>query len=360
MPDACTVAFDVTPLVGNRTGIGAYVELLQAALERRATRPVVELHPYVLSSRAASLPPGAVRLPVPARFARSAWAGAAAVPVDLALGRSAVVHATNFLAPPTRHPVVVTVHDTGPLTAPDPVGEAVRRSVHKGAWVHTPTEAVAAEVRSLLATERVVAVHHGPPPPPRPAGPLPLELGSDRYVVAVGTLEPRKNLPRLIAAFAHVATTIDDLHLVIAGGDGPAAPAVAEAIEHLPAPMRARVHRTGWLDRPARDALLASAAALAYPSLDEGFGFPVLEGFAHRVPVLAADIPALREVAGDGAAFADPTDVEAIAAALHALVDDAGVRARLVDAGTTRLATFSWTVAADAMADLYVRVAAEC
>jgi glycosyltransferase involved in cell wall biosynthesis len=358
-----TVAVDVGSLIGRPTGVGRFTAELVHALDALADPPV--LVRYVLSGRAA-LPTGVVRLPYPARAALAAWGR-----VDHPRGRRSlrgvdVVHGTNYVVPPTGWPTVVTVHDCSPLTHPERVHPVVRafvpvlrRAVAAGAWVHTPSAYVAAQAGELLGTTRVRAIPHGAPRPlatdatSRQLTPALAVLAGRPYVLAVGTIEPRKNLPRLVAAFGAVADDHPDVALVLAGADGPDSPAVTAAIERLAPPVRRRVVTTGWIDDATRERLLWGASVFAYPSLDEGFGLPLLEAFAASVPVVAAAAGALPEVAGDAALLVTPTDVDALANALAVVLDDDATRRRLLAAGHRRLAHFDWSATAAAMVGLY-------
>jgi glycosyltransferase involved in cell wall biosynthesis len=140
---------------------------------------------------------------------------------------------------------------------------------------------------------------------------------------------------------------------VIAGADGPATDAVRAATEQLPAAIRERVVRLPNVDEDTRAALIRRAAILAYPSADEGFGFPVLEAMAAGVPVVSSDAAALVEVGGGATVTAPVGDPVALAAALASVLGDAQLRARLVAAGRARAAEFSWDDAARRMWELY-------
>src|SRR5439155_19580725 len=126
------------------------------------------------------------------------------------------------------------------------------------------------------------------------------------YVLAIGTIGPRKNLPRLVRAFGSIGDP--SLRLVIAGPDGPDRPVVDAAIAALPDP--GRVVLTGFVPDGVRRTLIAGARPLAYPSLYEGFGFPMLEAMSLGVPVVTSGLGSMREVAGDAAEFAQPPDVD--------------------------------------------------
>jgi glycosyltransferase involved in cell wall biosynthesis len=367
------VAVDVTPLVGARTGIG--VALAETLAAFGALDPAPRLVPYALSWRArrdGSAPAGARIVPVPAGALLRAWARADVPRIDRWLRPAEVVHGTNYLAPPSRHPTLVTVNDCSFVRFPElctpevrAFAPALRRAVRRGVTVHTTSKFVAAEVDEyfgpgLRDAGRVVVVPFGVPrfaSEPRLRADVEHALHGIPYVLSIGTLEPRKNLPRLVAAFARVAPVHDDLRLVIAGQDAPARPAVDAAIAALPPAVQTRVVLTGTVDDATRHALLLGAAVVAYPSLYEGFGFPALEAMASNVPVVTSRTGALPEVAGDAAILVDPTDVDAIAAAITSVLSDRELRADLVARGAERVRRYSWAKTAEGLAALYTRLA---
>jgi len=355
------VAFDSGPLHGPKTGIGFAVESLRSALQQRDD---IDLHQYVLSFRA-QLADDVTRLPLPAALAHRAWTRVAHPTVDRWLGSAQLVHGTNYVVPPTSLPTLVSVYDCWFLRHPDQAdptvrraGEVLRAAVRRGAAVHTSSHATADAVRDLLPGAAVHVIHLGPLPlrgDAVPPVPVP-ELVGRPFVLAMGTIERRKNLPRLVAAFGAVATALPDLTLVLAGGPGDDSPGVDAAIDALPAALAARVVRTGRVDEPVRSWLLHSARVLAYPSLDEGFGFPLLDAMQAAVPVVASTAGSIPEVAGDAALLVAPDDVDALAMALVAAVTDDDVRHRLLAAGDARWRQFSWQRCADEMASLYRRL----
>jgi glycosyltransferase involved in cell wall biosynthesis len=175
--------------------------------------------------------------------------------------------------------------------------------------------------------------------------------GTDRYVLALGTVEPRKDLPTLVAAFDAVAAGDGDLRLVVAGPDGwgvDAYQAAVDAAHHAD-----RVVRLGWVEPPARAGLLAGASAFAYPSLYEGFGYPPLEAMSVGVPVVATTAGSLPEVLGDAAVLVAPRDTDALAGALAEVLTDAGVRDALVARGRERVARYSWDRCAEGLVAVY-------
>jgi glycosyltransferase involved in cell wall biosynthesis len=278
------------------------------------------------------------------------------------------VHGTNFVVPPSGRPSVVTVHDCSLVTHPmlvDPVVRlfvpVLRRAVARGAWVHTPSAYVAGQVRELFGTDRVSAIHHGAPPAVVVDASMPRLPGLDGrpYVLSVGTREPRKNHARLVEAFGLLHAEQPELALVLVGSPGPAQGAIDAAIASLSHDAASQVLITDWLPEAQRNAALQRAEALAYPSLDEGFGLPMLEAMRAGVPVVASTAGALAEVAGDAALLVAPDDAVALAGALRIAITDSAERVALVERGHDRVDTFSWDDTARAMVELYRTVMAD-
>jgi len=367
------VALDATPLLTARAGVG---EFCWRALQALAPRPDLSVAAFAVSWRrrhglGSQLPPGvALRdRPMPARPLHKSWSYWAFPPIEAFIGRADVVHGTNFVVPPAWWAAtVVTVHDLTPVYFPDLVEPAtlafpdlIRKALRRGTWVHTPSEFVAREVVEVFGAppERVRAVHHGlVPPVPRPGalggGQLPSWV--TQYVLAVGTVEPRKDLPTLVRAFGSVAEDRPGLALVIAGREGWGRAQLDEAVAACPVPDQ--VLRLGWVGDAARDELVARATVLAYPSLYEGFGFPPLEAMAAGTPVVTTRCGALPEVLGDAARFVDVGDADALAQALGELVDDEDARQELARRGLERARLYTWEECAAGLARLYHDAAA--
>jgi glycosyltransferase involved in cell wall biosynthesis len=177
------------------------------------------------------------------------------------------------------------------------------------------------------------------------------------FVLSIGTLEPRKNLPHLVLAFAALAAVHPDVRLVIAGHDGPGRPAVDAALDRLDPSARARVLLPGGVSDAGRRALLERAAVLAYPSIYEGFGFPVLEAMTAGVPVVAARAGSIPEVAGDAALLVEPTDEVALAEELDRVLSEPEVRAELVARGRDHVRSFAWDDTARRLTACYRKLA---
>lgn len=363
------VAFDGTPLLGIRTGVG---HTTAAMLDALTEREELDLAVYAVTFRGRSklavmMPAGAraATQPIPARFVRTLWQRAATPRIERWTGPVDVVHATNFVGPPSGAPVVVTVHDLTFVHRPDLADKAtrayhslIRRALDRGAVVHTASDYVAAGVREEfgLAPERVVRIYPGLHA--RGAGDPEAGrrlAGAQRYALFIGQIEPRKNLPTLVRAFHRVADTDPDLRLVLAGPQGPDTENVERAVRA--GHHGDRVLRTGYVSDRARLDLLAGSALFAFPSLDEGFGHPPLDAMAAGVPVVAAAAGAMPEVLGDAALLVDPTDVTALADGIEELLHDDMLRATLVERGDRRWRKFTWESTACELVALYRNLA---
>jgi glycosyltransferase involved in cell wall biosynthesis len=386
------VGLDATPLLGPQTGVGRYVAALAGALaglpgpepEEVALVPfswrgTADLPRVVATLEGGPAPPAGRlrcgRRRVPARLLQAAWTRLPVPPVEWLAGPVDVFHATNYVAPPARRAAgVVTVHDLSYLRYPEMVTaasarylELVPRALGRGAVVCTPTAAIAAEVADTyrLAPERLVVTPLGIGPAWwRAVAPDPAWLAAhdlpERYLLFVGAREPRKNLPTLLAAYRALLAG----RVPLAGGPGAGGaglpplvlagpPGWGEALDLAGLPAGA-VRTPGYLAEDDLARLVAGAAALAVPSWYEGFGLPALEALACGTPVVASDLPALREVLADQAELVPPGDADALADALLRVLDDpGGEQARA--ARRARAAGFTWDACARATLDAYHR-----
>lgn len=363
-----SVAIDGEPLFGRRTGVGRFCEGLIAAL---AAAGEIDVSVFAVTWRTReelgrAIPAGArlVGRPLPSRPMRAIWRSGLDLPIDAAIGCPDVVHGTNSIVPPTRRAArIVSVHDLAPLRYPEICHPAtlvfpqlVRRAVRDGAWVHADSSFVAGEVMETFGADpdRVRVIHPGVPP--LPTGGRAPDIGPfDRYILAVGTVEPRKDYPGLVRAFDLIAGDRPGLALVIAGADAWGADRLAETM--TASPHRDRIVRPGWLEDADLAALIRGASVLAYPSLYEGFGFPPLQAMAEGVPVVATAAGSVPEVVGDAAVTVAPGDIEGLAAALASVLDDDEERAARTALGRDRAALFRWETTAALMTDLYRQAA---
>lgn len=311
-------------------------------------------------------------LPTPNEYARALWEQTV-VPLQASRRGIEVYHSPNYILPAAlRCPSVVTVHD---LTYLD-------RSLHRWTSHHYLSAMTAAALRQATAvvavseyTRRLVEAHYphtegrvrviyqGLAQGMRRPEPAAVEAFRERkafghpYVLYVGTIEPRKNVARLIQAFERaVAAGSLPHHLYLAGAWGWKAGPVADAL--AASPLAARIHRTGYLEDAELPLWYAAADAFVYPSLEEGFGLPPLEAMACGAPVVTANTSSLPEVVGDAALTVDPTDLNALAGAMAGLCTDPPLRSRLRLAGLQRAARFTWAQSAREHLALYRTVAA--
>lgn len=364
------VGLDVTSLLDRRTGVGAFTS---EVLARLAAHDDIEVIGYSVSWRgrngalATRLPPGVSvsSRPMAAQPLRQLWRRMDWPPITWWTGKVDVVHGPNFVVPPAPGAAeLMTVHDLTFIHHPELCTRdtlqypgLMRRALRRGAHVHAVSEFVANEVVDVfgVATDRVHVVANGidvleagdPAEGRRLAG-------SDRYVLALGTIEPRKDFPLLVGAFDEIASTDRDVRLVIAGQNGWGVAALDAALER--ARHRDRVTRTGFVTDRERADLLAGATVFAYPSRYEGFGLPPLEAMAAGTAVVTTRTGALPGVLGDAAAFVEPGDRDALATTLADLLDNPSHRDELIAKGRSRVALYSWDACAEGVVRLYQRL----
>ena len=364
------IAWDLTTLCMPATGIGRYTrEALYATARARQDWEFVATSfaggegTRRLRSAIGEMPPNVEHRHVRVPGARLVRRGLTALPVptlEAMVGRVDAFVGSEWFHPRQRHGRRVSiVYDIGPLLHPEWVDEQTRRFhlrtlrtlERRADLVVCISEATAADVvrEARVGRERIAIVHPGvdeaffdavPAPPPI--------LGRAPYVLAVGTINERKNLGVLIDAFAEVARRDRDVRLVVVG----APDRDAERI-------RARIHERGVKDRTVllgfvSDAelpgIVAGARVLAFPSLFEGYGMPVTEAMAAGVPVVASSAPSIDEACGGAAVRVCPTDAQAFADAIRGLLGSDHERRRLIDAGRAFSSTQRWGASGEAFA----------
>jgi glycosyltransferase involved in cell wall biosynthesis len=349
------VGIDVSPSTIGATGVARYTDQLCIAL----TAAGAELSPFAFGRGTRTPAVGARHVRVPLRVLELSWRLLAWPRAESVSGPVDVVHSIDMEAPPTGRPLVVTVHDVAAVERPElhpPRATAAQALRIRAAARADAVIAVSRSTAEALAGRGVDAekIHVVPlgatalPAPVPPRAPIP-----DGFLLAVGEVNPRKDLPTLVAALAR--SGVDDLRLVIAGpyAEGAAAIALRRAIrEHG---LDERVDLVGPVDDGNLAWLYQRAVALCYPTLAEGFGLPLLEAFDAGCPVIASDLAVLRET-GDGvAAFAPPGDVQAFAAQIQRIATDVTARQELAAAGRDRVRGYTWSAAAERTIDVYRR-----
>jgi glycosyltransferase involved in cell wall biosynthesis len=295
------------------------------------------------------------RLPIPGRSLPML----ARIGLDAArlCGGVSVFHLTDYIHPPVnRATTVLTVHDLAFAADPEFHGreqsrvlmERTRRAAGRAARVICPTHATAEMVRAHLEVEpqRIQVIPFGCDHVPEVTAPPPI---GEPYILSLGTVEPRKNHLQPLRAWSPLPAPRP--RPVVLGRRGWECASIVTALS-----AAAAGGGVTWLEN-ADDATvyryLAHAEVLVYPSRFEGFGFPPLEALALGTPVLAGDTPALREVLGSAAWFADPADAEDLRDKLEGMVKDGGARARAQSEGRRQAAQYRWRDCARAHAELY-------
>lgn len=372
------IAIDYTPALRQGAGIGRYTRGLVAALAALDRQ-----NSYILFC-AGERPPAndwpanfAVRhSPLAARWLTIAWHRLRIpAPAELLTGACDLFHAPDFALPPLRRPRgIVTIHDLSFLRLPhcaDPglrafLERVVPRSVARAARVLADSESTRRDLVELLGvvndkisvvTPAVDERFRRVTDPGQLAAVRARYRLPPRFVLGIGTLEPRKNFVGLIRAFAQMRwTTGLDYALVIAGRPGWLYEAIFEQVRRES--LEDRVLFPGFVADADLPALYSLADLLAYPSLYEGFGIPVLEAMACGTPVVTSNNSSLPEAAGPAALLVDAEDVGALAEAMMRVLEDEQLRAQMIARGYEHARRFTWQRSAAALLETYRAAAA--
>lgn len=389
------VGIDVTSALRQGAGIGRFTrEIVRALLALDAARG--PSHRYVLFAATGGLPrpvweprlaymtqPAAAgrlalstcRLPLSDDWLHRLWHRARLpIPIELFIGRVDLLHEPDFVLPPTRRgtPTLLTVHDLTFKRDPDSAFPRLRRylervvprSVQRATHVLADSAATQSDLVELFGappgkisvipggvdsrfapvtdTERLAAVRDK------------YAIGQAPFILGIGTLQPRKNFKRLIQAFNSGKAQGAKRRLVIAGGKGWLYDDILAEVKRLG--LEGDVLFIGFVDDEDLPALYSAASVLAYPSLYEGFGLPVLEAMACGTPVVTSNVSSLPEVAGEAALMVPPTDVAALSEALLRVLTDGALRAHMVERGLAQARRFTWENSARQLLAAYERV----
>ncbi len=358
------IGFDGRALGSPAGGMRRYTRELFGAMRRVA--PEIEV--LALGAPAeGGAPPDGVRA-VPLRGTLPTNLGWTAVTLARAARRARLdlFHAPSYTAPPWGvHPLVLTIHDVSYERHPewypyrrDPLRRwFYRRSALAADRIVTDSQFSRAEIAAAYGIDpgriRVVPLGVGPEFSPGDSVATPAPRVRRPYLLHVGDLHPRRNLPMVVRAFAaaRAAGPFGDLGLVLAGTDRGHATEVTREAQR--AGVADAVLLTGPIDAPTLLRLYRSAALFVYPSRYEGFGLPVLEAMATGLPVIAARASSIPEVAGDAGMLVDAGDEHGFATAIRHLLEDPTTAAHYRSAGLARSASFTWERAAAATLEVY-------
>ncbi len=375
------IGIDYTAALKQSGGIGRYTRGLITTLARLDPH-----HTYLLLATPDAPPAGLAAFqpypnfshkiyPLPERWLTIAWHRFfIPAPVEWLAGPLDLFHSPNFILPPTRRAkTLLTVHDLSFIRHPQGAVDSLRR------WLNYVVPRSLARADHILADslstqndlielyhlplDRITVVGAGVEERFQPvADPTVLAAARQRYhlppekfVLGLGTLEPRKNFTGLIAAFSQ-SPLPETHHLVIAGGKGWLYDDIFAAAQN--SPVTDRIHLIGFVADTDLPALYSLADIFAYPSHYEGFGIPVIEAMACGTPVVCANNSSLPEVAGTAAIQIPAADTLALAGALHRLAVDETLRQQAVAEGFAQARRFNWPAAAERLLSVYHRLAA--
>ncbi len=393
MVDRLHLSLDVTAVPTNPVGAGQYTLQLTRVLDQRPDVELLVVARRRDGSRWRAVAPGSgvVTVAPELRPLRLAWEQIR-LPVLLKHQTVEVHHGPHYTMPEhSKVPAVVTIHDLSFFEAPQwherskvlLFQRAIRVAARRAAVVVCPSQATADELARWCRVDGdVVVAHHGVDLDRfRPVESAPgsdaallseLEIGSTRvrgsggagagggagrlgdgtpFLVFVGTLEPRKDVPTLVHAFARVAGRHPEARLVLAGGAGWGASQVEEAV--AASGMRSRIIRTGYVKDDIIPALFRAAVAVVYPALYEGFGLPALEAMACGAPLITSSGSAMEEVTGDSATLVPPGDVVALSEALDGALAGDGPDAERRRRGLDIAARHTWAASASKHMEAY-------
>lgn len=373
------IGIDYTAAIWQSAGIGRYTrELVRSAIAMGGA------FEYVLFYAAGGLPAQqpyvtdlqrmcqmyahvrAVPIPLSPRLLANIWQRfRLPLPVEWFTGKIDILHAPDFVLPPNRSRALLTVHDLTFVLHPECfkpalrryLSRAVPRSLPHASLILADSYATRADLiqHMHVSAERVAVIYPGVsaqfrPLPAAITEPVRQRLGlPTSFLLFVGTLEPRKNLVRLLQAFQPLSSS---LHLVIAGRKGWLYEPIFTTVEQ--SGLTRQVMFLDFVDDADLPALYNLAQVFVYPSLYEGFGIPVAEALACGTPVVTANVASLPEVAGDATVLVDPLDIRAITTGIEQALADVE---RLRVAGPRQAARFTWEESARALLDCYQNLA---
>lgn len=371
-----SIAIDYTPAYEQGGGIGRVTRDLVAALAQHDTETNYRLFVAGAFHHQLSPAPGTnfrwQPVPIAPLWLARLWHRAKMpLPVNWFTGKIHLYHATDFVLPPVSAGIktLVTIHDVSFVRVPAAASptlkayldKVVPESIWRADHVIAVSQATKKDIIELYGTapEKISVVLHGIDTRFRRIENLQqhnairqkYQLGTRPYLLSVGTVQPRKNYSRIIQALAQLRAQNYDLSLVIAGGKGWLEGEMYQTIAKTG--MKEYVHLIGFADDADLPVLYSAAACVVFPSLYEGFGFPVLEGMACGTPVITSNVSSLPEVAGDAALLINPVETDELTTAIQRIVEDADLRERLIQRGYQQIQHFTWANSAQHLYQIY-------
>jgi glycosyltransferase involved in cell wall biosynthesis len=366
------IALDYTPAYEQGGGIGRLTREIVAALAALDSPHQYRL--FVAGANAPLPPPPAANFTwkstriTPDWFARIWHRARLPLPVEAFTGGVDLYHATDFTLPPTlpQTRTLLTVHDLSFVRVPETssprlkayLDVVVPRSARRANHIIADSQATKDDLIDLygIANDKVTVILSGVDARFRRVDysanvRAKYSISDAPYIFAIGTVQPRKNYARLIEALARLRAEGQNVMLVIAGGKGWLDDPIYQTLDALQ--LRNYVRFIGFADDADLPALYSEALCLAFPSLYEGFGLPILEAMACGTPVITSKVSSMPEAAGDAALLIDPHDVDALTDALRRVISDSTLREDLVQRGYTQAARFTWDAAARKLLAVY-------
>lgn len=373
------IGIDYTPAYEQGGGIGRLTRDLIAALSHLDTNTSYKL--FVAGAKKNELPskfaqnfqwkPTSIS---PTWLARIWYRTKLPIPIEAFTGQLDLFHATDFTLPPTllQTKTIVTVHDLSFVRVPDTSSPKLKKyldavvpySVKKATHVIADSQATKDDLTDLydISPDKITVLLSGIDSRYRYVISIDGYMTMRRkynipnvpYIFTIGTIQPRKNYSRLIKALKILRETGYDIHLVIAGGKGWLEDEMYKTLAKTK--MQDFVHLIGFADDNDVAELYSGAECVAFTSLYEGFGFPVLESMACGTPVVTSNVSSLPEVAGDAAIMVNPYDIEAIAKGIQRILDDSELKETLIQRGFVQAAKFTWENSAQNLLNIYQTV----
>ncbi len=359
------IAIDVRPTVGHFAGIGKYTYNLVKEIAKLDRENEYLLYSFFLKPFSSDIEELAKSQPnfslkasrIPGRLMRFFW-DYLKIPIEPFLGEVDVFHITNYLIPYIRRAkLLVTIYDITPVLSPEYHNRYTRTYVkEKILFAAKKADRIIAisqhTKRDLIQTlgvpEDLIAVIYGgvgeqfqPIKNQEVLNRVKERYNiKDKYLLFLGTLEPRKNIPGLIRAFHKIKDRFPNYQLVIAGKRGWKFQEIFKTVEELR--LEDRVIFTGYLPEEDIPSLYSGAELFIYPTLYEGFGFPPLEAMACGTPVITSNLSSLPEVVGEGGILIDPNNIDELSRAMESVLADENLRKGLREKGLRQAAKFSW------------------